>query len=99
LTVNFKLDVRSIRGFIGVRRCVGFLSQNKKIELLKECVKTLEKPKVDKWYRENFQNKPQRNTIDSLVSGISEGKLTVREALEICLIVGVQWSVNFEKQE
>jgi hypothetical protein len=68
----------------------------KKEELVKECAKILEKPKVAKWYDEKLETKPQSETINELEKAITKGELTLREALSICLIVGVQWNVKFE---
>jgi len=68
----------------------------KKEELIKECAKILQSPKVSKWYKEYLEAKSQVYTIDSLEFGVSRGKLTLREALSIALIVGVQWNIKFE---
>jgi hypothetical protein len=68
----------------------------KKIELLKECAKIMQTPAVAKWYEENLEKKPQYETINSLQCGVESGKLTIREALSIALIVGVQWNEKFE---
>jgi hypothetical protein len=68
----------------------------KKEELLKECTKVLERPNVSAWYRENFEGKPQSETIKTLNSAILSCKLSVYEGLCICLIVGVQWNDKFE---
>jgi hypothetical protein len=68
----------------------------KKMEFLKECVKVLEEGDGAKWYDENMKGKAQSETINDLEHGISSGKLTIREALSIALIVGVQWNEKFE---
>jgi hypothetical protein len=68
---------------------------NKK-ELLKECVKIMATPKVEKWYTENLETKSQKETIDTLIQAYNKGELTLREALSIALIVGYQWNVKFE---
>lgn len=67
-----------------------------KEELLKECINVFRTTKVMEWYKENLEKKPQYETINSLEIAVSNGKLTVREALSIALIVGVQWNVKFE---
>lgn len=68
----------------------------KKIELLKACVEILERPKVSQWYSENLEKKSQSDTINSLVDGVSKGKISIREALSIALVVGAQWNEKFE---
>ena len=67
-----------------------------KKELLKECVKAMQKDYVTKWYKENLETKPQIETINALANGVLSEHLTVRDALCIALIVGVQWDVKFE---
>jgi len=68
----------------------------KKNELLKECAKIFEKPSVEQWYEENMRGKPQAETINDLERGVKSGKLSLRDALSIALIVGVQWYEKFE---
>jgi len=68
----------------------------KKSELLKECVKILEKPHIKQWYDKELKGKPQHETINSLEKAVRDGILTIREALSIAFIVGVQWNVKFE---
>jgi len=70
--------------------------KQKKRELLLECARTLQKLNVEKWYNEHLDKKPQAETINTLLNGIVEGHLTTKEALQIALIVGVQWNVKFE---
>lgn len=74
---------------------VGVLSQNKN-ELLKECAKILQSSKVSKWYKKHLESEPQYETINELAFGVFQEELTVREALSIALIVGVQWNIKFE---
>ena len=63
---------------------------------LKECIKVLEAPKVLKWYETNLETMPQYETIKTLEKGIELGEITITEALSICLLTGIQWSVKFE---
>jgi len=65
--------------------------------LLKECAEILKDPKVFEWYSLNMVNKNQGDTVNHLLQGVEEGHLTVRQALLIALLVGFQWSVDFEK--
>lgn len=67
----------------------------KKAKLLKECASVLQIPKVETWYQKNLHGKNQGETINSLEKAIEENELTIREALSIALIVGVQWDVKF----
>ena len=67
--------------------------------LLKECLLTLKKPHVEKWYLANMKGKPQVETIKQLLNGIVEGTLTLKDALQIALIVGYQWNINFKEKE
>lgn len=71
------------------------MKQKDKIELLKECAELL-KGKAGKWYDDNMKGKSQYETINDLERGIQSGKLTMREALSIALIVGVQWNEKFD---
>jgi hypothetical protein len=68
----------------------------KKNELLKECAKVLEIPRVAKWYKDNLETKSQADTIVTLKVGIGSREISVTEALTIALITGVQWNVKFE---
>ena len=68
----------------------------KKKELLKECIKILENPKVERWCKENLEGRSQYETVNSLQDGVSSGQLSIREALSIALVVGVQWNEKFE---
>ncbi len=68
----------------------------KKADLLKECVKIMQKASVEKWYKENLETKPQVETIQTLLTGINSQLLSVEEALSIALVVGVQWDTKFE---
>jgi len=68
----------------------------KKKELLQECKEIMMSPKVEKWYKENLETKPQYETINSLEKAVGNNELTIREALSLCLIVGSQWNVKFE---
>jgi len=67
-----------------------------KNELLKECAMTLQTPKVSDWYHKNLRGKPQADTINLLEVAVSKGDLTVREALSVVLVVGIQWNLKFE---
>ena len=70
---------------------------SKKKELLKECIEILKKnPKVERWYQENLENRPQKETINSLQNGVSKGHLSIREALSIAIVVGLQYYEKFE---
>lgn len=68
-----------------------------KERLLLECTDILKTEKVSKWYDEHLKSESQAETLNQLEMGVRGGKLTVREALSIALIVGVQWNVNFEE--
>jgi len=68
----------------------------KKAELLKEIVLMTAHPKIQKWYNLNLETTPQAETIDNLVKGIDKKEITVREALALALLTGVQWNVKFE---
>jgi hypothetical protein len=68
----------------------------KKAELLKEIVLMIAHPKIQKWYNLNLETTPQAETIDNLVKGIDKKEITVREALALALLTGVQWNVKFE---
>ena len=71
----------------------------RKKELLKECIKILKNnKKVEQWYQENLENRSQHETINSLQDGISKGHLSIREALVIAIVVGLQWNEKFEKE-
>lgn len=68
-----------------------------KNRLLVECVEFMKNsPHVQKWYDENLKGENQAETINSLMKGIEEKKLTVKEALFIAFIVGLQWKEKFE---
>ena len=69
---------------------------NKKDELLKECARIMESPGVIAWYQQNLKSQPQSETIKALEKGVSSGKLSLKAALSIALIVGVQWDVKFK---
>lgn len=67
-----------------------------KNELLRECKSTMLEPKVSKWYSENLETKSQYETINTLEKGILRKEISIREALSICLVVGVQWDIRFK---
>ena len=67
-----------------------------KDKALRKCIEVLNSPSVEKWYETNLETMPQSNTIPTLEKGIEKGEITTREALSICLLVGLQWSVKFE---
>ena len=69
---------------------------NKKNELLKKCAKIFKQTHVENWYRKNLEGKPQHDTINVLEKAVQNKELTVKEALSIALIVGVQWYEKFE---
>ena len=69
---------------------------NEKNIALKKCIEVLESPSVLKWYETNLTTMPQSETVKTLEKGIERGEITTREALSICLLVGVQWNVKFE---
>lgn len=71
----------------------------KKKELLKECKNTMLKPKIQKWYSENLETESQYETINSLEKGVSKKEISLREALEIALVVGVQWNIKFGENQ
>lgn len=68
----------------------------KKSELLKEVVLMISAPKIQKWYNENLETNPQAETIDSLEKGVLTKQITIREALALSLLVGVQWNEKFD---
>ena len=68
----------------------------KKNELLKECVKIMETPKVAKWHSQVMEKTPQVETIAQLDAAIDLKHLTNKEALAIALVVGFEWNVKFE---
>ena len=70
----------------------------KKRELVKECIKILQKPKIEQWYQENLEKRSQYETVNSLEDGVSSGRLSIREALVIAIVVGLQWNEKFEKE-
>jgi len=72
------------------------MTGRKKSELLKECVKLLSTPKVEHWYKEHLESTRQVETINILERAVSTGELSLREALSVCLVVGVQWHDKFE---
>jgi hypothetical protein len=67
----------------------------KKNELLKECAKQLNQPNIKAWYQKNLTGKPQYKTINALTEAIEKKELSLKEALSIALIVGVQWKEKF----
>lgn len=67
-----------------------------KKELLKECADQMRKPKVAEWYKENLETKSQYDTINALENAILTKGLSIKEALSIALIVGVQWDIKFK---
>jgi len=67
----------------------------KKNELLKECVEQLKQPNVMAWYEKNLERKPQYETINALIEAIENKELSLKEALSIALIVGIQWKEKF----
>jgi hypothetical protein len=67
-----------------------------KNQLLKDCIKVMQRPSVAQWHDENLTGKPQVETINSLLHGIASGKLNTHEALSLVLIIGYQWNVKFE---
>ena len=69
---------------------------NEKNIALKKCIEVLGSPSVLKWYETNLTTMPQSETVKTLEKGIERGEITTREALSICLLVGVQWNVKFE---
>jgi len=69
---------------------------NEKNIALKKCIEVSESPSVLKWYETNLTTMPQSETVKTLEKGIERGEITTREALSICLLVGVQWNVKFE---
>jgi hypothetical protein len=69
---------------------------SKKNELLKECLKVMQDPSVEKWYNENLAKKPQIETIRILEQAVLSEDITVEAALCIALVVGFQWDVKFE---
>jgi hypothetical protein len=68
----------------------------KKEELVKDCAKIMGSFKVSNWYQKNLETNSQGETINELVKAVIEKELTIREALSVCLIVGIQWNVKFE---
>lgn len=70
-----------------------------KMELVKECIDIMRDPHVLDWYEQNFEGKNQYDSINTLEAAVNIGELTVRQALSLALIVGVQWNVNFEKDK
>ena len=70
--------------------------REEKNKALKKCIEVLESPSVLKWYETNLQTMPQSETIKTLEKGIEREEITTREALSICLLVGLQWNVKFE---
>lgn len=64
--------------------------------LIKECLEVMQKPHIMAWYTLNLAEKPQYDTIKTLVSGVDAKDLTVYEALIISLVCGAQWGAKFE---
>jgi len=69
---------------------------NEKNMALKKCIEVLESPSVLTWYETNLSTMPQSETVKTLEKGIERGEITTREALSICLLVGLQWNIEFE---
>ena len=67
-----------------------------KRELLKECVAVLKTRKVNQWYKENLEGNSQGESINSLEVAVSNDKLSIREALSVALVVGIQWDEKFK---
>lgn len=67
----------------------------KKRELLKECARILETPEVTAWYKKNLESQSQGKTINTLEKAVKSGEISLRAALCIALIVGVQWDEKF----
>lgn len=70
-----------------------------KKKLLKECLDIFRKPNVEEWYKKNLKEKNQYYTINSLEKGVQTKELSIREALALALVIGVQWNVNFEREK
>jgi len=68
----------------------------KKKELLIKCKQTMQKPKIQKWYSENLEGKPQYETINFLKTGVLQKEISLQDALEFALIIGVQWNIKFK---
>lgn len=67
-----------------------------KNELVQETIEVLENPKVAIWYEKNLKGMNQKSTITILEMGINLKELTIKEALHIAFLVGLQWNVKFE---
>lgn len=67
----------------------------RKKEAIKKVIEVVRRTNVNAWYGKNMENKPQANTVNQLLSGITEGDLTIEEALNIALLVGIQWNEKF----
>ena len=71
----------------------------KKAKLLEECIATMKKPHIQAWYDKNLKGKNQYYTLSTLNGAVNRQELTLREALDLAFIVGIQWNVDFEKEE
>jgi hypothetical protein len=70
----------------------------KKNDLLKECLEVMKRLDIVAWYDKNLKDKPQYYTIATLNAGVVSGALTVKEALALALVIGIQWNTHFEDE-
>jgi hypothetical protein len=69
---------------------------NKK-QMADECVKLFTRKQVQEWYAKNLEGKDQGDTLDTLETVlVATPELTIREALAIMWVVGVEWKEKFE---
>lgn len=67
-----------------------------KKKLLEECIAVMKKPEVEEWYNEYLQGKPQYYTISTLEKAVLNKELTIKDALSLAFVVGIQWNYKFE---
>ena len=68
----------------------------KKKKLLEECIAVMKKDEVEQWYNQNLKDKSQYYTLSTLEKAVLNKELTIKVALTIAFVVGVQWHVKFE---
>jgi hypothetical protein len=66
-----------------------------KQELVHQCARILERPKVSKWYEDNLEGQPQGDILKQLVDAVGCSDLSVEETVAIALVVGLQFMEKF----
>ena len=71
-------------------------TQRWQLDVYHSAAKIFEIPRVEQWYSDVMETRPQAESVADLTKGVADGRITISEAVSMALVIGFQWNEKFE---